>query len=110
MTIDEGGDTMIKYVYAVDYPLGRKRDYLEWVRNIADTLQEPTELRAIASFDNYFSESPHRLIEFVFENMVDAAHYFERKEIRRVLQGELPAHAENVRIMVMERRGDYTKE
>jgi hypothetical protein len=30
---------MIKYVYEIDYPLGEKRKYLEWVRSVADTLR-----------------------------------------------------------------------
>ena len=34
---------MMKYVYSIDYPLGQKRAYLEWVRSIADTLHEPDE-------------------------------------------------------------------
>ena len=26
---------MIKYVYSIDYPLGKKREYIDWVRSIA---------------------------------------------------------------------------
>ena len=52
---------MIKYVYSIDYPLGQKRAYLEWVRSIADTLQKPDELVRLTSYDNVFSASPHRV-------------------------------------------------
>lgn len=100
---------MIKYVYAIDYPVGQKRAYLEWVRSIAETLQAPPEITRLASYDNYFAASPHRVVEFEFASMADAAHYFERKEISRVLQGELPAHASHVQITVLKRLGDYTK-
>ena len=100
---------MIKYVYAIDYPLGQKRAYLEWVRSIADTLQSPPELRRLTSYDNYFSASPHRLVEFEFDDMAAAATYSERPEITRVLQGELPMYAVNVQISVLKRLGDYVK-
>jgi hypothetical protein len=100
---------MIKYVYMVDYPLGHKRAYVEWVRSIADTLQAPDELKRLAAYDNYFSASPHRVIEFEFETLEDAAKYFTRKEISKIFQVELPAHGSNIHIMVLKRLGDYTK-
>lgn len=100
---------MIKYVYGIDYPLGRKRDYRDWVRTVADTLQAPTELRRIASYDNVFSASPQRVVEFTFDTLEDGAHYFERKEISRIFQGELPAQGVNVSITVLKTLTDYTK-
>src|SRR6266545_1201575 len=58
---DERSFVVIKYVYEIDYPPGEKRKYLEWVRSIADTLQAPGELKRLASYDNAFSASPHRV-------------------------------------------------
>jgi hypothetical protein len=81
---------MIKYVYEIDYPFGEKRKYLEWVRSIADTLQAPSELRRLASYDNVFSATPHRVVEFTFDSLEDAARYFGRKEISFIFQSELP--------------------
>ena len=101
---------MIKYVYEIDYPLGQKRAYLEWVRSIADTLQGPDELRRLASYDNVFSASPNRVVEFTFESLEDAGRYFERPDISRVLQGELPARGTNIRITVLKRLADYEKD
>jgi hypothetical protein len=101
---------MIKYVYEIDYPLGQKRDYLEWVRSIADILQAPEELRRLASYDNVFSASPHRVVEFTFDSMEDAGKYFDRKEIGRVLQGELTAHGAHIGIKVLTRLADYSKD
>jgi hypothetical protein len=100
---------MIKYVYTIDYPLGQKRAYIEWVRSIADTLQAPDELKRLASYDNYFSASPHRVVEFEFDTLDDAAKYFTRKEISRIFQVDLPAHGANISIIVLKRLGDYTK-
>ena len=101
---------MIKYVYEIDYPLGGKRAYLEWVRSIADTLQAPDELRRLASYDNVFSASPNRVVEFTFDSLEDAGRYFEWNEISRVLQGELPANGTNIRISVLKRLSDYDKD
>jgi hypothetical protein len=100
---------MIKYVYSIDYPLGKKREYIDWVRSIADTLQKPNELKALASYDNVFSASPQRVVEFSFESLADAATYFERPEMTRIFEGELPHHGTNVGITVLRRLSDYTK-
>ena len=101
---------MIKYVYEIDYPFGEKRKYLEWVRSISDTLQAPGELRRLASYDNVFSATPHRVVEFTFDSLEDAARYFSRKEISFIFQSELPAHGTNIGIKVLALRGDYTKD
>ncbi len=101
---------MIKYVYEIDYPLGQKRAYLEWVRSIADTLQGPDELKRLASYDNVFSATPNRVIEFTFESLEDAGKYFDRKEIGRILQGELPARGTNIGIKALKLLADYSKD
>jgi hypothetical protein len=101
---------MIKYVYEIDYPLGEKRKYLEWVRSVADTLQAPGELKRLASYDNVFSATPHRVVEFTFDSLEDAARYFGRREVSMIFQGELPAHATNIHIHVLALRGDYVKD
>jgi hypothetical protein len=100
---------MIKYVYSIDYPLGQKRAYLEWVRSIADTLQKPDELVRLASYDNVFSASPHRVVEFTFESLQAGARYFERPEMIRIFEGELPQHGIQVGITVLKRLTDYSK-
>ena len=104
----EGARPMIKYVYEIDYPFGEKRKYLEWVRSIADTLQAPGELKRLASYDNVFSATPHRVVEFTFGSLEDAARYFSRKEISRIFQSELLAHGTNIGIKVLALRGDYS--
>jgi hypothetical protein len=101
---------VIKYVYEIDYPFGEKRKYLEWVRSIADILQAPGELKRLASYDNVFSATPHRVVEFTFDSLEDAARYFGRKEISLIFQSELPAHGTNIGIKVLALRGDYSKD
>ena len=99
---------MIKYVYEIDYPFGEKRKYLEWVRSIADTLQAPGELKRLASYDNVFSATPHRVVEFTFDSLEDAGRYFGRREISLIFQSELPTHGTNIGIKVLALRGDYS--
>jgi hypothetical protein len=101
---------MIKYVYEIDYPFGEKRKYLEWVRSISEILQAPVELKRLASYDNVFSATPHRVVEFTFDSLEDAARYFSRKEISLIFQSELPAHGFNIGIKVLALRGDYSKD
>jgi hypothetical protein len=104
------GAPMIKYVYEIDYPPGGKDKYLAWVRSIAAALQAPGELRRLASFDNVYSLTPHRVVEFTFDSPEEAAAYFGREEIRLVLQTELPAHSANIHIKVLTLRDDYRKD
>jgi hypothetical protein len=101
---------VIKYVYEIDYPVGQKRAYLEWVRSIADALQAPDELKRLASYDNVFSATPQRVVEFTFDSLEDAGRYFDRKELSRIFQSELPAHGANIDITVLALRGDYSKD
>lgn len=100
---------MIKYVYEIDYPPRGKDEYLTWVRSIADALQAPAELRRVASYDNVYSATPHRVVEFTFDSPEDAARYFDREEIGLILRSELPAHSANIRIKVLVLRDDYTR-
>ena len=101
---------MIKYVYEIDYPPGGKDKYLAWVVSIADALQAPGELRRLASYDNVYPATPHRVVEFTFDSPQDAARYFDRKEIGLIVQSELPTHSANIRIKVLTLRDDYIKD
>src|SRR5659263_19064 len=94
----------------VTYPLGHKRAYLEWVRSIAETLQAPSELKRLTSYDNIYSATPQRVVEFGFDSTEDGARYFERKEISRIFQGELPSHGVNIRVNVLKSLTDYAKD
>jgi hypothetical protein len=100
---------VIKYLYEIDYPPRGKDKYLDWVRSIADTLQAPAELRRLASYDNVYATTPHRVVEFTFDSPQDAARYFDREEIRLIVQVELPTHSANIRTMILALRDDYVK-
>lgn len=82
--------------------------YLAWVKSGSEILQTLEKVKRIASYDNYFSTSPHRFIEFEFDNMTAATKYFARKEIRRFFE-DLPNHLMNHNLILLKLRGDYTK-
>jgi len=102
----KGGN--IKYVFSLDYALGGKAEYLEWVRSIADKIQAPEELLRITTYDNYFNASPTRIIEFEFESMEDAVNYFEIPEIKYIVETSVDKSL-NHKISILRLRGDYNK-
>ena len=64
----------------------------------------------MASYDNVYSTTPHRVVEFTFDSPEDAARYFDRKEIGLIVRSELPAHSANIRIKVLALRDDYSRD
>ena len=106
---NQAASRKIKSVYLIDYPLGGKDAYLEWVASIAQSLQDPEEVKRIASYDNYYGENPHRLVEFEFDSIEDANSYQERPELQAV-NAELPNRAGSVTLLTFELRSDYVNE
>ncbi len=99
----------IKMLVTVDYPLGGKAEYLEWVASIAPALQAPAEVARIASYDNHMGDTPHRFIEFEFESFAAWAAYVERPEVRAVLD-DASNRGINNRTYLLKLRNDYSKE
>ena len=106
---DEEGDWMVKGIYLIDYPLGGKQAYLEWVASVSPTLIEPPQLKAIASYDNYYGESPHRLVELEFASQEDVEAYEQLEEIMAV-EVELENQAGSWVTHTFELRSDYINE
>ena len=105
----EEGDWRIKIINLVDYPLGGKQAYLEWVDSISSVLVTPSQVKVITSHDNYYGESPHRLIEFEFANKADADAYEQLEEIKAV-EAELDNRASSWMLHRFELRSDYINE
>ena len=100
----------VKLVWLVNYPVGRKADYLAWIASVAPTLLAPEEVNRIASYDNARGENPHRLVEFEFDSYVDAATYLSRPDVAAVFEA-LPDHSSEVSTHVFAQRStDYSKD
>ena len=102
-------DWPIKGIIFVEYPLGGKAEYLEWVASISEELVGPSQLKAVASYDNYYGESPHRIVTLEFESNEDATAYEELEDIMAI-EAELDVRAASWFSHTFELRSDYTKE
>ena len=109
---EEEGDWEIKHVYLIDYFLGGKQAYLEYAEDVSTVLIPPTQLKAIASYDNYYGGSPHRLVEFEFATQEDAAAYEALEEVIQTAEAQLEIQAGNWSQVLhkFELRSDYIKE
>ena len=107
--ITEKGNYPIKGVYFIDYPLGGKQEYLEWVDSISPVLVGPPQVKLITSYDNYYGESPHRLVEFEFASQEDATAYDELEDIM-ALEPELDVRTSSWTRHTFELRSDYINE
>ena len=105
----EDSTQQVKLVYLVDYPLGGKAAYLEYIASVAPSLQAPEEVKRIASYDNLHGATPHRFVEFEFDSIQEANTYIEREEIHAVTI-ELPNRASRATQLMFELRSDYVNE
>ena len=106
---DENPGRTVKLVFLVDYPLGGKDAYLEWIASVAPSLQAPEEVKRIASYDNLHGASPHRFVEFEFDTVEEANTYLEREEVDAV-STELPNRTSRSDQLLFELRSDYVNE
>ena len=105
----EGGNYPIKVVLLIDYPLGGKDAYLSWIDSISSTLVGPSQVKTIASYDNYYGESPHRLVNFEFSSQEDADAYEALEEIMAV-EAELDVRTASWVSHTFMLRSDYVNE
>ncbi len=105
----EADDWPVKGVIFVNYPLGGKEAYLEWVASVSEALVSPPQVQAVASYDNYNGESPHRLVTLEFASQEDAE-IFEALEAIMAIEDELDVQASSWTNHTFELRSDYIKE
>ena len=105
----EADDWPIKGIILIDYPLGGKAAYLEWVASISSELVGPAQLKAVSSYDNYNGESPHRLVVLEFANQEDVETYEELEDIMAI-EAELDNQASSWGLHTFELRSDYINE
>ena len=82
----EEGDWQIKYVFLIDYVPGGKQAYLAYAKGLSTVLIPPTQLKAVAAYDNYYDGSPHRLVELEFATQEDADAYYALEEVIQVVE------------------------
>lgn len=105
----EEGTWNIKGIYLIDYPLGGKQAYLEWVASISPVLIGPPQLKAIASYDNYYGESPHRFVQLEFASQEDVDTYEQIEDIQAI-EDELDNQAGSWETHIFELRSDYVNQ
>ena len=101
------GRALVKYVVSVDCSMGGKDKYIAWVRSVADDLKAPDVVRRITSYDDYFGESPQRIVEFEFDSIEDAGKYFAKEKVRAVFEN-IPNYGLNAKVQMLLLRSDYT--
>ena len=88
---DAEGDWKIKHVDLINYPLGGKQTYLDWVASVSPALIEPPQVKAIETYDNYYGESPHRLVTKEFESVAASDAYLSL-DVRKAFDAEIGKH------------------
>ena len=99
----------VKSVLLIDYPLGGKQAYLDWVESVSSITVGPAQLKTITSYDNYYGETPHRLVQFEFANQEDADAYAAMEDIM-ALEAELDEQTGSWIQHIFELRSDYINE
>lgn len=107
--VAEKGDYPVKGVLLINYPLGGKQAYLDWIDSVSATIVGPTQLKAVTSYDNYYGETPHRLVEFEFASQEDADTYMALEEIEAI-NAELDTRAGSWVIHNFDLLTDYINE
>ena len=105
----EAEDWPIKGIIFVDYPIGGKAAYLEWVASVSSALVGPAQVKAVSSYDNYNGESPHRLVTLEFANQEDVETYEALEDIMAI-EAELDNRASSWVLHTFELRSDYINE
>lgn len=105
----EAGDWKIKHVQLMDYPLGGKQTYLDWVESVAPAVQAPPPLKAVETYDNYYGVSPHRLVTLEFASVAEADAYLSL-DARKAFDVELVNRVHSIVVHRFELRAAYVKE
>ena len=90
----EKGDWSVKRVFLVNYRRGGKQSYLAWIKSISGALGEIPQLKASASYDNYYGATPHRYAEHAFATL-QAVDAYDALEYVKGLRGELDVRTQS---------------
>lgn len=102
-------DWAIKGIMFVDYPPSGKKAYQDWALSVAPVLIAPSQLKSIAIYENYYLESPNRLVELEFASQEDVEAYGQLDRIMAI-DAEHNNYADSWVFYVFELRSDYINE
>ena len=97
----------IKTLFLIDYPLGGKSAYLEWVKEVGPSMVTEEVVR-IRSYDNFEGSNPHRLVEMEFNSIEDMQKYQRRSEVRALME-DMSNHTSRSEAHTFIQRSDYVK-
>ena len=97
----------VKILHLINYPLGGKSEYLEWVKEIGPSLVTE-EVARVRSYDNFEGSNPHRLVEIEFDSIEDMQKYQRRGEIQAIMQ-DISNHTSSSEVHTFIQRSDYVK-
>lgn len=81
---------------------------MAWVASISPQVTEHPQLKAIASYDNYYGESPHRLVEFQFTSQEDFEAFVALEDVRATDEA-LAEQARRFQAHIFQLCSDYAK-
>ena len=84
--------TPVILVAFVNAPEGGEDAYLQWAASVSSVIQAAPHIKTITSYDNYYGESPHRLVMREFANPTDVDAYIDLEETKAI-QAELDQQA-----------------
>jgi len=77
-------EMVIKVVYSMNYIPGKRQEYLEWVKTSVPIFLAPEEVKKMSAYVNWTRCSPHRVVEFEFENVAAMEKWSSREDIQKV--------------------------
>jgi len=75
---------VVKAVACGNYLPGKQQEYAEWANKVVPILTAPEELKKMTVWVNWLGGSPHRVVEFEFEDMESYIKWLAREDIRQV--------------------------
>ena len=77
---------VVKSVGFCNFAPGKRQEYSEWAKKVVPILTSFPELKKITAWESVLGGSPHRVIEWEFEDMKAYEKYMAREEVKKVLE------------------------
>ena len=103
---EETNNSSVKGILLIDYHLGGKDAYLQWAASVAGAISTPPQVKALAVYENYYGQPPHRLVTGEFASQEEADAYDALEEIQAI-KAELDNRASSWVEYEFQLRSDY---